>query len=135
MTLGRTSEFKEEYIAAVDHYLEWCQDEYDDKGRLVVKSPTMEGFARFINVARSSLYLWEKDHPDFSDALDKIRGEQKERLINKGLSGDYNPTIAKLILSANHGMREKADITTDDKPIKGNTIVFKDFSDDEADSE
>ena len=34
-----------------------------------------------------------------------------------GLSGDYNSTIAKLILSTNHGMREGTDITSDNKPI------------------
>jgi curved DNA-binding protein CbpA len=39
--------------------------------------------------------------------LKKILDEQKQRLLNKGASGEYNSTIAKLILSANHGMAEK----------------------------
>ncbi len=40
-----------------------------------------------------------------------------QRLIDMGLSGVYNSTIAKLILSSNHGMRERLDKTSDDKPI------------------
>lgn len=130
---GRPSEYKEEYINKVDEYLESRQDEdvqivkqanaekgyemYDNK--LKVRLPTIEGFARFIGVNKTSLYEWEKEHPDFSNALDKIRTEQQERLIDSGLSGDYNSTIAKLILSSNHGMREKTDtdVTSGGKTI------------------
>lgn len=137
MTAGRPSEYKEEYIGLVDEYLDSRQDEeiqvvkqansekgyemYDNK--LKVNLPTVEGFARFIGVNKTSLYEWEKKHPEFSNALDKIRTEQQQRLIDSGLSGEYNPTIAKLILSANHGMREKSDVTTDDKPIEGVVIL------------
>lgn len=108
----------------VDDYIDSRQDEevqvvrqsnsekgyemYDHK--LKVRLPTIEGFARFIGVNKTSLYEWEKKFPDFSNALDKIRIEQKERLLNYGLSGDYNSTIAKLVLSANHGMNEKTEL-------------------------
>lgn len=143
---GRPSEYKEEYIDKADEYLAICQDEdkkvikqssekyemYDNK--LKVHLPTIEGFALFLNVNKTSLYEWEKIHPDFSNALSKIRTEQQKRLIDNGLSGDYNSTIAKLILSANHGMREKSDITTDDKPIQSNTIIIKRMDSNEADS-
>lgn len=134
MITGRPTEYKEEYIVKAQEYLSLCQDEekqvvkqssekyemYDNK--LKVKLPTIEGFARFIGVNKTSLYEWEKKHPDFSNALDDIRQEQQQRLINSGLSGEYNPTIAKLILSSNHGMREKSetDITTLGKPITWN---------------
>lgn len=129
--VGRPTEYKKEYIDKVDKYLEEHQDEEvqvvknanSEKGydmfvnKLKVKLPTIEGFARFIDVNKTSLYEWEKQHPEFSNALDKIRTEQHDRLINSGLSGDYNSTIAKLVLSSNHGYREKSDVTTDDEPI------------------
>lgn len=128
---GRPTKYKEEYILKVDEYLKSRQDEevqvvkqanvekgykmFDNK--LKVKLPTIEGFARFINVNKTTLYEWESSYPEFSNALEKIRTEQQERLINAGLSGDYNSTIAKLILSSNHGMREKSetDLTTGGK--------------------
>lgn len=138
---GRPLEYDKDYINRVDEYLELHQDEevqiikgqsedytnYDNK--LKVKLPTIEGFARFIGVNKTSLYEWEKLDKDFSNALDKIRQEQHDRLVNNGLSGDYNPTIAKLVLSSNHGYKEKADVTSNDKTITGNTIIFQEFSD------
>ena len=114
---GRPTEYKEEYIDAVDEYLSICKDEEKDNGKLKVSLPTIEGFAMFIDVSKRILYNWEQLHPQFLHALDKIRTEQQKRLLDKGLSGDYNSTIAKLILSSNHGMREKSDITTNDKDL------------------
>ena len=139
MTAGRPTEYRVEYIKKVDEYLELHQDEeiqvikgqsedytnYENKTK--VKLPTIEGFSRFIDVDKTSLYDWEKEHKEFSHALNKIRIEQHDRLIHKGLSGDYNSTIAKLMLSHNHGYKEKSDITSNDKTIKGNTVVFADF--------
>lgn len=112
--LGRPSEYSEEYIDKVDHYLAQCEDTLTERGKLQVRLPTIEGFSIYLGVSKKSLYNWRDKHPDFLHALEKIETEQKERLLNMGLSGDYNPTIAKLVLSANHNMREKTeqDITS-----------------------
>lgn len=135
MTAGRPTTYKEEYNQKVDDYLALNQDEEievvsmrnDEKGyekfdtKLKVRLPTIEGFALFINTPKRTIYEWKDKFEEFSHSLDKIVTEQQNRLINMGLSGQYNPTIAKLILSANHGMRERTDITSDDKvlPILG----------------
>lgn len=127
---GRPTEYKEEFIAKVDEYLKICEDEEDEfhktRGEksdsydriIKAKLPTMYGFAKFIGVALSSVYLWKEKYPQFSEALEKVMEEQKERITNKAISGEYNPTIAKLILSSNHGMREGTDVTSGGKPIK-----------------
>ena len=141
---GRPNEFKEDYITRVDDYLDSCVDEIEDyvvtngdkttsyKRIVKVNLPTLEGFARFIEVSTKSLLNWEKEQPEFLRALDKIREKQKQNLMNSGLSGDYNSTIAKLILSANHGMREGTDITTNNKdlpsPIYGGKSLSGHFS-------
>lgn len=129
MAGGRPTEYKEEYISKATEYLNCCQDtveEYhktrgeksDTYDRLVhVRLPSIEGFALFLDVNKTSLYEWEKKYPEFSNALDKIRTTQQQQLMDKGLSGEYSPVIAKLILSANHGMREKQDVTTDGKEL------------------
>jgi hypothetical protein len=118
--MARPTDYKEEYIKAADEYLSSQQDYFDeDLKKIQVQLPTIEGFAGYLDVNKTTLYEWEKIHPEFSNALTKIRVEQQKRLLNKGLSGDYNSTIAKLILSSNHGMAERtqADITTGGEPL------------------
>lgn len=142
---GRPTKYDPKFIALASSYLAECKDtesefwktrgeKSDSYDRIItVKLPTIEGFAAYLNVAVSSLYLWEEDNPKFSEALEEIKSAQKERLIAKGLSGEYNPTIAKLILSSNHGMRERSDVTSDDKalPVPIIPYVHRDNSDEE----
>lgn len=68
--------------------------------------PTIEGLAEYLGVACSTVELWATKYEDFSGALERIKKKQKDIIINRGLDGEFNPTIAKLILSANHDVRE-----------------------------
>lgn len=95
--------------------------------KLKVNLPSIEGFAIFLKVSRITMYAWEETYPDFAKSLDKIRVEQQKRLVNYGLSGDYNPAIASLMLSSNHNMKKRVDNTTGDKPLENN------FTDEQAD--
>ncbi len=122
MPAGRPSTYKEEYIKRVSDYLEQSVDIWDEfhktRGlhsdgyeRVVqVKLPSREGFSSFVGVSHDALSDWEKNYPEFGVALRKIDKEQKERLINEGLGDNYNSTIAKLLLSANHGVVEKQNV-------------------------
>lgn len=112
--MARPTLYEEKYIEAAETYLATCKDEPKERK---VDLPTIEGFARYIGVNKTTLYEWSKVHDEFSNALEKIKTEQQTRLINQGLSGTYNSTIAKLVLSANHNMREKVDTTTNDKDL------------------
>lgn len=126
----KPTKYKKSYAKKkLAEYLDSCQDnDYEfhktrgDKSdsyeeKTTVKLPSKEGFADFLGVSRKSLYNWEKEHPEFAAALEKIHNEQLTRLVNRGLEGTYNPTIVKLLLSHNHQMKERSDITSDDEPI------------------
>jgi len=123
---------KEEYTEMVDQYLEQCRDEYIERTKtewkgsitkerqIVVKLPTQEWYYMRLNgkynttIAISTWKDWKSKHRQFSDALERIHLEQRTRLLDNWLSGSYNSTIAKLILSANHGMSEtnRTDLTS-----------------------
>jgi|SRR6185503_11512511 len=71
--------------------------------------PSIESLAYHLDVARDTMYAWEKDNEKFSYILEKLRQAQARKLIDKGLNSQYNSTIAKLILSK-HGYVEKQEV-------------------------
>jgi len=113
--------YKSEYVKKVDEYLQQNQDEYFEfhktrgsssdsfESKIRVKLPSKRGFAKYINVSRKTLYNWSDEYLDFKQALERIDQEQFQRLINGGLDGSYNSTITKVLLSANHGIRDGID--------------------------
>lgn len=71
--------------------------------------PSVAGLALYLNVARSTVYLWADEFPEFSDTLERILTSQEVKALNNGLSGDFNSAITKLVLH-NHGYSDKAEI-------------------------
>jgi len=100
---GRPTKYKPEYCN-LKPYLEHCKKEND--------LPSKCGYAAFLSVAEKTIENWGKANPDFLLSLGVLLTIEKQTLLNKGLRGEYNSTIAKLILSANHGLREGTDITS-----------------------
>lgn len=120
--------YKPKYIKLIDKYIKECNDKIYDyhklsgktegyEEKITVTLPTVEGFCIYIKTHRQTVYKWKKANPKFKEALERIEVVQKQRLMEKGLSGHYSPVIAKLLLSSNHGMKEKTDVTSDDEPI------------------
>ena len=134
---GRPTKYDPKFCEKVNEYLEQEQDEWDEfhkvrglksdgfERTLTVHLPSREGFADFIGFSHDALSDWEVKFPMFGVALRKIDREQKRRLVENGLSGNYNPLIAKLVLAANHGMRDATDVTSGGKPIKGIGLQFE----------
>jgi hypothetical protein len=134
--MARPREYKKELVDRARTYLKNCIDEETEfhktrshnsntyERRVNVKIPTIEGLAVFIGISRSVLYKWigEKDeegnplYPEFVDIIDELQEIQADRLLTNGLSGNYNSTIAKVLLTK-HGYREGIDSTTNDKDL------------------
>lgn len=128
MGAGRPSKFDEKFINEVYEYTDSCVDDSINIGteekpfyKTKVKLPTIAGLAIHLKVNKTTLYEWEKNE-EFSNALDYLRQKQEETLLNNGLSGDYNSTIAKLVLSSNHKYSEKQDIDHTTKGDKINSV-------------
>lgn len=114
---GRPTEYKyKELKPIIEAYIESCVDTEESKEhgiRQKVRIPSIEGLCLKLNISKDTLYAWEKIHKEFSYDIDRVRKIQAERLLNKGLSGDYNPTIAKVLLTK-HGYREGIEQTGKD---------------------
>ncbi len=94
--MGRSTEYCQELQDRADLYL-------SENERPI---PSVAGLAVYLNIARSTVYKWADENDDFSDTLEQILAEQELEALNKGLTGDFNATITKLVL-ANHGYADK----------------------------
>lgn len=105
MAGGRPTDYNEEILAKANDYL---TNRPDDE---VVH--TVAGLAVHLHISRETVYDWAKqdDKKEFSDIVVEILSNQERALVNKGLKGEFNSTIAKLLL-AKHGYKEESDITT-----------------------
>ncbi len=120
MAGGRPVEYGEAYLIKARGYLETCRDlntVVNDKSVVaIVNVPSKGGLANHLKVSRDTLYDWAEKYPEFSDIMEQMGAIQEERLINNGLAGTYNPTIAKVLLTK-HGYREGIDQTTNNKDL------------------
>lgn len=127
MAGGRPLKYEgEETLRKGLEYIESCKDEpiVNDDGKLLylnVNLPKIAGLAKKLDVRRETIHDWARKYPEFSHIVEKCLSEQEEVLVNKGLSGQYNPTIAKLLLTK-HGYREGFDHTSDGDKIEGITF-------------
>lgn len=110
MPAGRPTKYNPKYVDEVDKYIKNLND---------TEVPLKEDFAYRIGVDDDTLDNWGKKYPEFFGALKRIMQKQKIQLINDGIYGgkEVNPTITKLLLQNNHGMKERTDTTTNDKEL------------------
>ncbi len=111
--MARPTDYNDEILKKAQSYLDLLPEDEE--------THSIEGLADYINISRSNIYLWasQEDKKEFSDILERIREKQAKKLISKGLRGEFNASITKLMLSK-HGYVEKSetDITS-----KGERIV------------
>ena len=96
--------YSPEMLEKAEYYLA----NYKKIGREV---PSIKSLARYLKVARQTPYNWSKDEDKkaFLGILEQIEAEQEEVLIDKGLNGDFNSNIVKLMLGK-HGYHDKQDV-------------------------
>ena len=72
--------------------------------------PSHDALAGYLGITRTTLYDWAgaKDKAEFSDILDEVSRLQKMELVDNGLLGDFNSTMAKLMLTK-HGLSDKVE--------------------------
>lgn len=113
---GRPTKLNEEMFAKAERYI---TGDWDLDGDLI---PSMEALALYLDVSRSTVKLWASSDDRFSAITDKLKAKQAVKVMNNGLSGDFNATISKVIL-AQHGINDKTEVH--------NTVSLESLSDEE----
>lgn len=111
MAGGRPTDYSEDTLVKTRDYIE----NHENYGDVV---PSVAGLATELGIARSTVYEWAKDEnkQEFSDMLDNILSTQERKLLGKGLSGEFNSTITKLML-AKHGYVDQSKVDGEQKVI------------------
>jgi len=124
---GRPTEYDESFCAELDKYL-------TTTGKEQMSLPTIQGFSLWLGFNDDTLNEWGKIHPEFSATLKRLKHLQAKQLIDDGIYGgkEVNATIIKLLLQNNHGMKERNDMTSDDKPIKTPDTLYVKFIDEKT---
>lgn len=111
---GRPTDYSPGVIIILEQYLRDAVPEN-------MSIPTVEGLALKLNVNKTTIYEWAKKHEEFSNALSRLKMEQKNHLVKIGIFGgkEINANIVALLLKVNHDMVEvsKTDITSGGKPL------------------
>ena len=120
MTTGRPSKLTDALIEQAGRY---ATKDYRLQGEVI---PTIEGLAVFLNVSRKTLYNWKAENEEFLHILDDLMARQAKELFSNGLTGDFNPTITKLILTK-HGYSDRVeqDVTSSDGALAPTSIILR----------
>jgi len=101
----RPTNYTPELLEAARDYITSCEAD-NTAGNL----PSVVGLCRKLKISRSIAYDWAKDKDkEFSDILEEVSQMQEEMLIKFGLTGTYNSTITKLMLTK-HGYSDKQEV-------------------------
>ena len=107
---GRPTKYNTELQQQAEDYLyNWSERD---------NLPSRVGLCSWLGIAKSTSYEWGEIHPEFSNTLKAVDTLQEYVAVNKGITGEFNSTIVKLIL-ANHGYsdRQNLDHTTNGKDL------------------
>lgn len=127
--VGRPTKYNAEMQAQADAYvLRWAE---------VDAVPSRVGLCCWLGISKQTSFTWEKDYPQFLATLQAVEALQEHTAMNKGITGEFNSTIVKLVL-ANHGYSDKVqqdNVSSDGSmsPPKQVTFVVVDNDDDESD--
>lgn len=99
---GRPTKLTDELLEKAEEYV------YDFRANEDVV-PSVAGLACYLQISRSSLYNYKDENARFLDIVERVELLQEKMLVNGGLMGDFNPTIAKLMMTK-HGYSDKQEV-------------------------
>lgn len=143
--VGRPTEWRPEYNDMIVEHFEMPDPiiHFDKNGRpyplMQGTFPTFEGFAVSIGTTVKSLLDWSKNdeeslkkYPGFCSSYALAKAKQAQILHKNAMLGAGSVPYAMFFAQNNFGMKSKADVTSDDEPLKpgaGTQVVIMNPSD------
>ena len=116
--MARPTDYTDELMAKARTYI----DETEDAVPIVV------GLCLHIGISKATAYRWaDEGKQEFKDILEEVKERQEVGLVNGGLNSDFNPAIAKMMLTK-HGYSDKQVI---DNTSSDRSMSPKDYTDSE----
>lgn len=101
--VGRPTSYSPELVALAQDYLATYKEKHKHP------FPSVVGLCQVLNRSKSIIYKWASDdHPEFLDIIAQCNEKQELDLAIGGISGDFNPTITKLLMTK-HGYSDKVE--------------------------
>ena len=72
--------------------------------------PTLQMFAANIGVTYKCLNDWSKKYVEFGEVYARARDYQDHLVLSNGMTGRYNPSLAKLWIENHMELSEKVDV-------------------------
>jgi len=130
---GRPTKYKPEYCQAIIDYFD-IPATYIAKKTMITKTgneiteeierannlPTIEGFAKSLEVMTETIVNWTKSNEEFFTAYTRAKEMQKDILIQNGIKGLYNPQFTQFVATNCTDMRIKSEVAhtgADGKPL------------------
>ncbi len=136
--VGRPSDYTPELQERAEAYL----NDFDPESGVL---PTIEGLALHLGISRQTVYAWRSEvkegtkelaKPEFTDIVERVLATQSKTLIEKGLVGDFNASITKMMLGK-HGYsdRQEVDVTSKGEAVTGINYILPSADQPQADAE
>jgi hypothetical protein len=133
--IGRPTKYDDSMPAKVYAYIAKCKANPMGETREGLEIPTLPVLAELssiLKVNKDTIVEWRKRYDLFSDACSELVAMQETILVQSGLAGSFNSTIAARLLGANHGMADKKDVTTNGKDLPAFSITLSETVEDDG---
>jgi len=87
--------------------------------------PTMQGLSLYLGVSKRVLHDWRNESDEFLHIAEDLMDLQAKNLFRGGLTGDFNASITKLLLTK-HGFSDRVeqDLRSSDGTMQPTQIVL-----------
>lgn len=92
--------------------------------RICAELPTIEGFAVLVKIPSTTIKSWTKQHPEFAEAFQRAKDIQRQLLVDRGLTRQYDPQAFAFVAKNITDMHDRQVIAGDpESPLAARLVL------------